>query len=140
MKINIGDVVEVQYPTQRNWDGIQFRVTEQDKYSTRGEVTKTVPSQAKKYPVGSKFSWSMNCEKALVVVRRVNRRPMPKPEPTENQVYIDHIYERLIQNATKQELLILTGKLESFITGKPVQWAKMGDVCLMMAARVRDEN
>ena len=105
--INIGDVVEVNYPSQSNWNGIQFRVKENSSHYYNGTVVKTTtPEQAKVYPIGSVFTWS--CSEGLVVIS------LDPDNPTENQVYIDHIYERLTQNATPEELLILAARLEAF--------------------------
>lgn len=104
MKFNAGDVVEIRYPadhTHAGWDGFRFRVTGQNQsgFIVKGEVVKNTPSHPD-YKIGSEFPWGE--PDALVVI--------------ENQVYIDHIFERLTQNATKQELLILAGRLEAFAT------------------------
>jgi len=109
MKINIGDVVEVRYPPSSShavWNGFQFRITEitQKRSIVTGKVLKTVPTLAGAYPVGSEFSWG--AFEALVIVEPKNDQPSP------NHAYIDHIYERLVQNATPEELISLAERLD----------------------------
>ena len=111
-RINIGDVVEVRYSadhTHAGWSGFQFRITGQSQPSwvVKGEVLKNTPAHPD-YKIGSEFSWGD--PQALVVIS------LDPDNPTENQVYIDHIYERLTQNATPEELLILAARLEAFAT------------------------
>ena len=105
--INIGDVVEIKYRAWPNCNGIQFRVEEDGVDGVpyyKGTVVKTTPYQQKKYPIGSEFKWSSFT--GLIVVNS------KKEQPTGNQVYIDHMYERLVQNATPEELIGLAERLD----------------------------
>ena len=103
-EINVGDVVEIKYRPQPSWNGIQFRVTKIGALFFKGTVVKTTSSQETEYPIGSEFKWS--CCEGLVVVDPEN------DPPSSNQVYIDHIYERLVKNITPEELISLAARLD----------------------------
>jgi len=100
---NIGDIVEVNYFKTTAYNGIQFRVTEGIPHGWKGIVTKSTSGQEKCFPVGGAFAWAAST--GLVVI---------KHEASENQVYIDHMYERLTQQLTQQEVLALAARLKSF--------------------------
>lgn len=115
-KIKVGDVVEARYPETHHkfdWDGFRFQVTKCESNNVLwGRVIKTVPTHEKILPVGQEFIWGVLSEETLVIVNSKNE---PKNEqPTENQVYIDHIYERLTQKVTPEELIGLAEKIIIF--------------------------
>lgn len=112
MKINIDDVVEVRYPadhTHAGWGGFRFRITSQNRFVIKGEVIKNTPAHSD-HKVGSEFSWGS--PEDLVVIS------LDPDNPSPNQAYLNHIYERLTQNATPEELLILAARLEAYAKTK----------------------
>ena len=111
-EIKVGDVVEVQNPSDPTWDGIQFRITKLSNKTWEGTVTKGILyHRFGWYPVENKFTWHSSV--GLVVVDQPDDPVEPKNEqPTKNQAYIDHIYERLTQNVTPEELISLAERLD----------------------------
>lgn len=115
-KFTVGDIVEVRFSQDRwniagiGWNGLRFRISEIESiYTVRGVVlvAPSDPELASQHPAGKPMSWSN--PDVLVIIKE-----------SPNQAYIDHLYERLTQNATKQELLNLAAKLEGFVTGMVV--------------------
>lgn len=124
-EVKIGDVVEVQYgkvtSNSDTWDGIQFRVTECGPHHARGTIIKSPPTRKKSNPVGSEFTWGGGTGLMMIERKDVAGRD-DEEEPSPNQVYIDHIYERLVQNATPEELISLAERLDR--AGKGISLSK----------------
>jgi len=104
-KFKADDIVEVYFPPAHHcfsWTGLRLKVMKtpkNDRVSIEVIVVRAIAAQPN-YPVGFEFNWGgQNALRAF----QDNGSP--------NQIYVDHMFERLTKNATPSELKDLAERL-----------------------------